>query len=186
MAQHRADCGSTKDNEADRGRHRITRKPQQRGGSDVPKCQRFPRFHADLPDRDLALGLQDILYQIVVTERHPARGYDQVNIACLGETTDELRNRVSSDAKQAGLRAPGASKRAEYKRVTVADHPGRQAVTSRRDLVSRGENPNDRSPMDLNARLTNRRNQPEVCRPQLLSTASHAGTTSNVLASITN
>ena len=114
MTEHRANRGSAKDYEADGRRDRVTRESQQRRGSDVPECQRFPRFHADLPDRDIAFALEHVLDQVVVAERYAARGDDQVDIACLGEPTGEIRNRVAGDAKQADVGAPGASKRAEY------------------------------------------------------------------------
>src|SRR5215213_5375103 len=66
MPEHRADCRSAKDDEADRRRYRVTGKPQQRGCCDVSEGQGFPRFHADLPDRDVTFGLQDLFYQIIV------------------------------------------------------------------------------------------------------------------------
>src|SRR5688500_20393857 len=73
MAEHRANRRPAEDDEADRRRDRVAWEPEQRSMPDVPECQWLPRFHADLPDGNLAFGLQHILHQVVITERHASR-----------------------------------------------------------------------------------------------------------------
>ena len=78
MTEHLSDCRPTEKQEADRCRHGIAGQAQQRLTADPPKGQGLSRFHPYLPDGDIALSGQDILDEIVVTQRHATRGHDQI------------------------------------------------------------------------------------------------------------
>ena len=68
VPEHRTNCRSAKDDEAYRRGHGVSGKSQQRAESDVAERERFPRFHADLPDRNLTFRFEDVLHQVEVPQ----------------------------------------------------------------------------------------------------------------------
>ena len=153
----------------------------------MPECQRFSRFHADLPDRDLAFGLEDILHQVVVAERYAARRYDQIDVPCLGESTGEIRQPCRARCRSVVRRRPRTGQ-AHRSRMSCCRGSFRASDSSPGATTS--------FPVERTAtigrrwtrtrRLTDRSDQSEVCWPQYLPTTGHGRTTGDVLTRLAN